>query len=74
MFTIFRGVSAFSLTILLAQSAQAYAIEPAVEVEQKSPQGTQLAQVCTPELSPQMAAAFGLPMAPPGAAQACVNR
>jgi hypothetical protein len=54
-------VTVFCVTISFAQTASAYGTPPDDAVNEERGQNMQLADACLPRLSPQMAAAFGLP-------------
>ncbi len=54
-------VTAFCVTMSFAQTVSAYGTEPDGAIKEERGQDMQLADACLPRLSPQMAAAFGLP-------------
>lgn len=55
--------------MIIAGSAQAYGTEPDTTAVLSATTEILVADACTPQLSPRMAAAFGLPIAPMGCPQ-----
>ncbi len=54
-------VTVFCVTLSFGQTASAYGTQPDDAVKEERGQDMQIADACLPRLSPQMAAAFGLP-------------
>lgn len=71
MFRVCQIAAGFVFSMFVASQALAYGAQPTETVRQDKPQNVQIAQACAPRVSPQMAAAFGLPMRPPGAVRTC---
>lgn len=61
MFKVFALVLLVSV-VFVAASAQAYGIAPTGKIQPTSAGDLQIAQACVQQLTPKMAAAFGLPV------------
>lgn len=71
MFKEYRFVAAVLVTLALTGPVAAYGTQPDDTVKKDRQEGAQMADACLPRLSPQMAAAYGLPLTPPGEARNC---
>lgn len=61
MLRVIGSVTVFCVTMSFAQTVSAYGTDPDDAVKEERGQDMQVADACLPRLSPQMAAAFGLP-------------
>ena len=73
MVKMYQLVTAAAVTLALTGTAMAYGTQPNEAVTKDRVEGTQVAEACMPRLSPQMAAAFGLPLTPPGEIRTCTT-
>ena len=62
MLSVTRFVTLFAVTMIVAQPVNAYGAEPSDAVTQERSDDVQVADACTPRISPRMAAAYGLPI------------
>ena len=60
MFRVSRLCAIIIVALLVATAAHAYGAKPLIVV--RPGQDVRVAQMCPPRISPQMAAAFGLPV------------